>query len=475
MKYRARRRSPRAPTTKPFTPRPSASRTVPIAERRRNRGDEFAERRRRQRPELQLDRTSRARRRRAACRASAAWCRAHRACSPARSSVASSSRPPSACNSPLSAMPERCAPTTAMVISSPPASVGNAASGGCARPLRAHRQFGVGMEHAADAGELRVVSRRRQQRDAERNAVGAHRGRQRQAAEVEQVDEIGVGAEPAVELDRIGQHLRGRVGGRRRRQHHRVEVRQRRARRCAAAPAADRARRRYRPRSAARRRGDLARHRMDRIRRGRQQVADHQIALGDPRSFVEQPRGLVERFEIELDQRGAERGPALERLAIGLLRRACRRRRSAGRCAARRAGAGRETRRAAPSGRSRENGSAASGPAMAASAVIGVVDGEREHRDAIQRAAGRHHAGGRDQPEARLQPDDVVEHRRHAAGARGIGAERQRHQPGGDRDRRSRTRSARNQIAADRIDAECRRASARRRGRWRTGRDWSCR
>ena len=81
-----------------------------------------------------------------------------------------------------------------------------------------------------------------------------------------------------------------------------------------------------------------------------------------------------------------------------------------------------------------------------------VVDGEREHRDAIQRPARRHQAGVGDQPEARLQPDDVVEHRRHAAGARGVGAERQRHQAGGNRDRRSRTRSARNQIAADRID-----------------------
>ena len=80
------------------------------------------------------------------------------------------------------------------------------------------------MEDAADAGELRVVSGRRQQRDAERNVVGPDRRRQRQAAEVEQIDEIGVGAEPAVEFDRIGQHLRGRVGGRRRRQHQRVDI-----------------------------------------------------------------------------------------------------------------------------------------------------------------------------------------------------------------------------------------------------------
>ena len=52
-----------------------------------------------------------------------------------------------------------------------------------------------------------------------------HRGRQRQAAEIEQIDEIGVGAEPAVELDRIGQHLLDGSNGRRGRQRQRVELR----------------------------------------------------------------------------------------------------------------------------------------------------------------------------------------------------------------------------------------------------------
>ena len=89
---------------------------------------------------------------------------------------------------------------------------------------RAHREFGVGMEDAADAGQLRVLSGRCQQRDAERDVVGPDRRRQCEAAEVEQIDEVGVGAEPGVEFDRIGQHLRGRVGGRRGRQHQRVDV-----------------------------------------------------------------------------------------------------------------------------------------------------------------------------------------------------------------------------------------------------------
>ena len=211
-------------TIKPFTPRPSARRTVPIesgggiAATNLPKPPPAA-------PRLPVRSTIRFPPRPAACRVSAAWCRAHRACSPARSWSASSSRPPSAFNSPLSAMPDRCAPTTAMAISSPLAPAGKCRSGGCGTILAAQRQFGIGMEDAADAGELRVLSGRRQQRDAERNIVGADRRRQREAAEVEQIDEIGVGAEPAVEFDRIGQHLRGAVGGRRRRQHQRVDIR----------------------------------------------------------------------------------------------------------------------------------------------------------------------------------------------------------------------------------------------------------
>ena len=56
-----------------------------------------------------------------------------------------------------------------------------------------------------------------------------------------------------------------------------------------------------------------------------------------------------------------------------------------------------------------------------------VVNGKREHRYAIQCPACRHYARSRDQSKARLHPDDVVEHRGHAAGARGVGAQRQRY------------------------------------------------
>ena len=192
---------------------------------------------------------------------------------------------------------------------------------------------------------------------------------------------------------------------------------------------------------------------MDRIRRGRQQVADDKIAFGDPRALIEQPRGLIKRLEIEFDQRGAERRPALKRLAIGFLR-----------------GAVAEedqlaVARHAQSQLSGKRGHCSQRPvARKRIGAVGsrhrrqrghrVVDGEREHRNAVQRPARRHQTGVGDQPEARLQPDDVVEHRRHAARTCGVGAECERHQAGGNRDRRSRTRPARNQIGADRIDGD---------------------
>jgi hypothetical protein len=69
------------------------------------------------------------------------------------------------------------------------------------------------VERPADRSEHGVFAGGRDQRDAEWRAAGMHRRRHRERGEVEQVDEIGVGAKPAVELDRVGQHLLDRVGG----------------------------------------------------------------------------------------------------------------------------------------------------------------------------------------------------------------------------------------------------------------------
>ena len=81
----------------------------------------------------------------------------------------------------------------------------------------------------------------------------------------------------------------------------------------------------------------------------------------------------------------------------------------------------------------------------------GVVDGEREHRYAIERAAGRHEAGGGDQAEARLEADDVAQSGRHAARPGSIGAERERNEAGADRDRRTRARSAGNERGIEQV------------------------
>ncbi len=71
-----------------------------------------------------------------------------------------------------------------------------------------------------------------------------------------------------------------------------------------------------------------------------------------------------------------------------------------------------------------------------------IGHGQREHRNAIERAAGRDDATRADEAAGRLQPDDVVECRRHSAGTGGVGAERKGNEAGGDGDGRTRARSA---------------------------------
>ena len=81
----------------------------------------------------------------------------------------------------------------------------------------------------------------------------------------------------------------------------------------------------------------------------------------------------------------------------------------------------------------------------------GVIDGEREHRYTVERAAGRHHAESRNQSEAGFKADDIVEARRYAAGAGGVGAERQRHETCGNRNAGAGARSAGNEIGVEKI------------------------
>jgi hypothetical protein len=80
-----------------------------------------------------------------------------------------------------------------------------------------------------------------------------------------------------------------------------------------------------------------------------------------------------------------------------------------------------------------------------------VVGREREHRNAIERTAGRHQPGGGDETEARLEPHDVAERRRDAAGSRRVGAERERNEAGRDREPRAAARAARDQARIEQI------------------------
>ncbi|MGY3510231.1 hypothetical protein ACVIQY_003206 [Bradyrhizobium sp. USDA 3051] len=145
-----------------------------------------------------------------------------------------------------------------------------------------------------------------------------------------------------------------------------------------------------------------------------EQVADHEIALGHPRSLVEQSGRLIERLEVEFDERCPKRGPALQRLGVSRFRLLV---------------AEEDQLSAAWHAQAqvcRERGDRAKRPVARERICLigtchhgerqrGVVDRQSEYRDAVERPAGRHQASGRNHAEARLETDDVVEHRRHAA------------------------------------------------------------
>ena len=95
-------------------------------------------------------------------------------------------------------------------------------------------------------------------------------------------------------------------------------------------------------------------------------------------------------------------------------------------------------------GRRRRRPSTASA-AKASSTVSAKIETQSSERQAGTTP------GGRDQAEARLQADDVVEPGRHAAGAGGVGAERERHEAGGHRDRRAGARAAGDERRVERI------------------------
>src|SRR5437660_1565268 len=58
---------------------------------------------------------------------------------------------------------------------------------------------------------------------------------------------------------------------------------------------------------------DLARDGMHGVRRRGDEFLRREIALGDPRAFVKEPRGFVERLDIDLDDGRTERHKARDR------------------------------------------------------------------------------------------------------------------------------------------------------------------
>ena len=79
--------------------------------------------------------------------------------------------------------------------------------------------------------------------------------------------------------------------------------------------------------------------------------------------------------------------------------------------------------------------SAASRWAITSSTSAASAGREGEHRHAIERPAGGNHPGRADQSVRRLAADDVAEGGRDPARPGGVGAERERHETGGDRAR----------------------------------------
>ena len=161
------------------------------------------------------------------------------------------------------------------------------------------------------------------------------------------------------------------------------------------------------------------------------------MPLGDEGGFVEQAGNGPERGQIDLDNAG---GQCVEPVAGR--REGGRRLRVAaefkvGRMRDANAQAGRQRPRQRGRHRPRER---IGGVVAGHHAVdrVGVLDREREDRDAVEAAAGRHHAAGGDGTQRRLEADDVVEPGRDPAGPGRVGAERETDQAAGDRHGRAR-------------------------------------
>ena len=278
----------------------------------------------------------------------------------------------------------------------------------------------------SEGGQCLVMPGWGEQGDAGWQAVGAQPCRHGEGRQVGEVGEVGVGAELAVEQHGFGLHLGQGAQGRRGRHHHGVEAGQGVVDHAAQLGADvlglvgiagavfvavfD----------------DAAHHRVDVFG---VHTFHRDGAFGDPGAVVELLGQLLEGGEIDLHQLGAQFAQFAQCGLIDGLVLAVAEELGVGRYGQARIG------RHADLGAVRVFAAVGIGGVIATGDVghgQGIADGQGEHRDAIDRAAGRHQAGIGQPALGRLEPDDIVETRRYAARACGVGTEGEGRQTTGD-------------------------------------------
>ena len=257
----------------------------------------------------------------------------------------------------------------------------------------------------------------------DRQPVRAETGRHRDGRQIAEIDEIGEGPQPAVRPDRIGRQLR----------QCRAERRGRNQQRVAGGEQVHREPTHLRqpmegvegidgtPVAAAF--DDGAGDRKTMLHR---KICQGGGAFGDPGAVIEQARDLQERRDIGrlgVQQFGGPMGGGGDRWFAQRIR--------IGEPHAER----RRQRGTAQVGKRRMTGIRI-GRIVAGDHPLhrqGRIHRSREHRNRVDRAAGRHHAAGGHAADGRLQPNDIAERGWNASRSRRVGAQCKGHDASGDR------------------------------------------
>ena len=284
------------------------------------------------------------------------------------------------------------------------------------------------MQARSQRQQRQILTRRRHQRHAPghvRHGSAHEAGGHGHRGQIEQVDKIGVMAQVGVEPDRVGLHRRngvGRAGGRGDQAVNAVPNGQRLLLQFFQAVQRGKG---VRGGYLDALLGDDARHRVQRFRLGLDKVPDGLVTLGHPRAFIEQGRHRAKRPQVHGHRRATQGGQVRHRPGkLGRTFRVAMKLQvfHARHTKAKRAG-GAEV--VAMRGQGARIG------VQRVRALRGrehrgrVTRRERKHRHHVQRAAGRHHAGGGKPAAGRFQAHQIVQHGRHTARTCGVGAERE--------------------------------------------------